>query len=91
MGRTAAEDILQKFFDEELGRDWEDVKPSDDLRLDLDLDSLDMANLEIYLEDSVGLTVPWGCLDKCRTVYDLTLAVSGVVERPEDREKILHA
>lgn len=55
---------------EELGVDPHSIRPATNIVLDLDLDSLEVANLGVELEDKFSITVPddlWGA----QTVGDL--------------------
>lgn len=81
MGRSAAENVLRNYFEEEIGYEWDDIKPTDDLRLDLNFDSLDLAKLEAGIESIAGVEVPKGWADTIRTVRELQTAVERLMEQ----------
>lgn len=76
----SVENSIFEILEEATGQDREDLGGSLDLRLDLDLDSLDFAELEISAKEELDLDVGPDDLAGVRTVDDFRKKLKEMVE-----------
>lgn len=62
---------LKELIAENFGCEIEDVKPETNLVEDLEVDSLDIVELTMAIEEEFGVSIPDSDLENIRTVQDI--------------------
>ena len=68
MNRNEVEDKVRTLFSEQLQVDRDEVKPETRFREDLDVDSLDLVEATLALEDALGIKIPEEEMEDVETV-----------------------
>lgn len=68
-------EIVRDILVDQLGINEEMVTPDTSLVEDLGMDSFDSVELPLQIEDELGVEIPEGDFEKCRTVGGLILLV----------------
>ncbi len=68
MNKSEVEDKVRTLFSEQLQVDRDEVKPEARFREDLDVDSLDLVEATLALEDALGIKIPEEEMEDVETV-----------------------
>ena len=79
---TSQEQVLQRLFDHlgRLVRDKAAIHPDVDLVQELGLDSIEVMNMLMEIEDEFDISVPLNVLAEVRTPAQLAQAIFGLLE-----------
>jgi acyl carrier protein len=80
MEKEDVKEVLHDLMDSLLGLELDEMKPGDDLRIDIGLDDLDFVELACGLEEKLGIEVAEDWESGVNTVEQLIAVVEKMVE-----------